>query len=217
MSLARARIIKNTNADAAATTDADAATHPGAGPRLARRVPRVVVDSRAEAATILAAARAEAEGIVNGAQAAAVAIAEAAAREAREQELARIAAEMLIARGAAERQAEQGLDRAAEIAVLLAERLVGESITLDPARIGALAVEALRETRGARQVRIEACPEDVASLEAILSSLGEGIASVEASAHLGRGSLVVHTELGRVDARLAPQLARLAHALRSVQ
>ena len=65
-------------------------------------------------------------------------------------------------------------------------------------------------------MRIEACPDDVAALGELLASLGEGVATIEPSAELSRGSLVVHTELGRVDARLTPQLSRLAEALREV-
>jgi flagellar biosynthesis/type III secretory pathway protein FliH len=62
-------------------------------------------------------------------------------------------------------------------------------------------------------VRIEACPEDIPALRDALGAVAED-AEVEADAGLPRGSLVVHTELGHVDARLAPQLARLAEALR---
>ena len=91
---------------------------------------------------------------------------------------------------------------------------MGEALALEPARIGVLATTALRETRGARRVRIEACVDDVPALQGMLADLGEGIATVEPSGDLARGSLVVHTELGRIDARLGPQLTRLAEALR---
>ena len=63
-------------------------------------------------------------------------------------------------------------------------------------------------------MRIEAHVDDVAALETMLASLGDGIFSIEPSSELTRGSLFIHTELGGVDARLAPQLARLAEALR---
>jgi flagellar biosynthesis/type III secretory pathway protein FliH len=183
---------------------------------VARRMPAVVVDAHARAAKIVADATARAEDLTREAAAKATAMAEQLGREAREQEIARVAAEVLAVRAGAERRAEKELDRTIELAVLLAERLVGEALAVDPTRIGALALDALKETRGARQMRIEASPADVEALRELLASLGEGVATVDATAELARGSLVVHTELGRIDARLAPQLARLADALREV-
>ena len=62
-------------------------------------------------------------------------MAEKVAREARETELARLAAEVIVVRSGAERRAERELDRTIELAVLLAERLVGEAIAVEPARV----------------------------------------------------------------------------------
>jgi type III secretion protein L len=217
MSVERARIIKagaNAGANANANANANAVTVTGI--ETARRIPRVVVDAHAVAAEIVADARARAQAMVAEATSNAMAIAENVARETREKEIARIAAEVIAVRAGAERRAEKELHRTIEVAVLLAERLVGEAIAVEPARIATLAHDALKETRGARQMRIEACAADVAALEEVLAALGEGVATIEVSPDLARGSLVVHTELGRVDARLAPQLARLAEALREV-
>jgi flagellar assembly protein FliH/type III secretion protein L len=177
-------------------------------------VPAKVVDAHEEAARIVAEARAHAEGMLAEAKGSVAAVVATAARDAREETIASVTAELLAERLREEERIEQRLDRTIDLAVLLAERLVGEALAVDPARITALAQGALVEARGARRVRIEACPDDLPALEAMLASLGAGVATVEASAELARGSLVVHTELGRVDARLAPQLARLAPALR---
>ena len=220
MSVERARVIK---ADAGAQASARARSQAQASAgveadatRTGRRIPRVVVDAHVVAAKLVADARALANTIVAEATGGATAIAEQVARETREKEIARIAAEVIAVRAGAERRAEKELDRTIELAVLLAERLVGEAIAVEPARIAALATDALKETRGARQMRIEASAEDVAALEEVLAALGEGVATIEVSPDLARGSLMVHTELGRVDARLAPQLSRLAEALREV-
>jgi type III secretion protein L len=209
MSVERARVIK-AGRDANANASANARTETG------RRIPRVVVDAHAVAAGLVEDARAKANAIVDEASAKATAIAVEVARETREAEIARVTAEVLVARAGAERSAEKELDRTVEVAVLLAERLVGEAIAVEPARIVALARGALEETRGARQMRIEASAEDVGALKEMLAALGDGVATIEVSPDLARGSLVVHTELGRVDARLAPQLGRLAAALREV-
>ena len=212
MTIARARIIKASSPSV--RTDSDPTRETQMTERLARVIPRVVVDAKGDAEQILADARAAAATIVAEARSSAAGVAENAAREARESELAKVAAEILIARASDERRAEIELDRTIELAVLLAERLIGETLAIEPDRVGALAVDALRETRGARQLRIEACPADVPVLGELVASLGEGVATIEPSSELARGSLVVHTELGRVDARLAPQLSRLAGALR---
>jgi flagellar biosynthesis/type III secretory pathway protein FliH len=210
MTIARARIIKGRKP---AATDATTRPRDASAP-IARVVPRVSMEAREEAARIVADARAKAEALVLEARANAARLAAESAREAREREVAKVAAELLVVRAAEERRRTQEIDRTIEIARLLAERVIGEGLRIEPERIAVLATEALRETRGARQVRIEASPEDVAPLEATLAELGVEVAAITPSSELGRGSLVVHTELGRVDARLEPQLARLSGALR---
>ena len=218
MTVERARVIKAAPGVEPSHTSVTVAQDGAVAARLgvAMRVPAVVVDARADAARIVADARAKADAIIAEATGNASAMAARVSREARETELARLSAEVIAVRAGAERRAERELDRTLELAVLLAERLVGEALAVQPARVTALAERALEETRGARQLRIEACPDDVAALNDLLAALGEGVATVEANPELSRGSLVVHTELGRVDARLTPQLSRLAEALREV-
>ncbi len=203
MTLERARVIKGAFADADITRPAPIA-HDAA--RSGRRVPREIVDARAEAARIVDEARTKAEQILS-------AVREEAAREAREAETARLAASFLALKREAEERAERDLDRTVELATLLAERLVGEGLRLEPARIAEMAASALAEARGARRVRIDACPDDVEPLRQALAAVGHE-AEVHADGELARGSLVVHTDLGTIDARLRPQLARLAAALR---
>jgi flagellar biosynthesis/type III secretory pathway protein FliH len=218
MTVERARVIKAAPGAGPSHTSVTVAQDSAVAARLAvaTRIPAVVVDAHAEAARIVGEARTKADAILAEATASASVMAEKVSREARESELARLAAEVIAVRAGAERRAERELDRTIELAVLLAERLVGEAIAVEPARVTAIAEGALRETRGARQLRIEACPDDVAALNDLLAALGEGVASIEENSELSRGSLVVHTELGRVDARLTPQLSRLAEALREV-
>lgn len=213
MTVERARVIK---AIPGASVAGGAQAPRAQGPALARRVPRQVVDAHAEAERIVTDAQAYAEQIMAEATAKVAASAEGAAREAREREIARVAAEVLVARSTEEQKAEREVQRTIDLAVLLAERVVGEALAVEPTRVAALAALALKETRGAREVRIEACAEDLPVLREMLASLGEGIVHVEPSPELTRGSLVVHTELGRIDARLAPQLSRLAEALREI-
>jgi flagellar assembly protein FliH/type III secretion protein L len=175
---------------------------------MGRRVAREEVEARAAAAQIVARAQAEASAIVESARASIAKIED----DAREREIAKVAAELVASRAGEESRAERELDRTVEIARLLAERLVGEAIRVEPERIAALAHEVLRETRGARRIRIEASPEDAPTLARLLGEAGR-VTEVVPDPALARGSLVVHTELGRIDGRLAPQLSRLADAL----
>jgi len=179
---------------------------PDAALARARRIAREVLEARAEAEHILAEARQKADAVVASAAA-------AAAAEAREKEVARLAAGFIALRDAEARRADRDVDRVIEIAVLLAERLVGEALRVEPSRIAELAASAIHEARGARRVRIDAAPEDVQALAEALGAIGQS-ADIQPDPTLARGSLVVHTDLGRVDARLHPQLTRLADALR---
>lgn len=211
MTLPRARIVKATTAPSA----------PAATPRVqerpvARRVPAVVLDAHAEAGAIRARAEEEARRILDEARSKVAHLADDAAREAREREIARVTAELLGVRAAEEKRRAGEIDRSIAVATALAERVIGEGLRIEPERIAVLATEALREARGARRVRIEASPDDVAPLRAALALLGTEVTDIVPSEELGRGSLVVVTDLGRVDARLTPQLDRLAAALRDV-
>lgn len=170
----------------------------------ARILTGAVADAHAEAARIVARARAEAERVHD-----------ARKREARADVEAEYAAALLGLRAEEERRAERDLERMLGTAVVLAERLVGEALAIAPSRILAMAQAALREARGARRVIFEANPLDAEPLRAQLQLLGlpEEATSIETNDTLARGDLVLKTNLGRVDARLNPQLQRLADAL----
>jgi flagellar biosynthesis/type III secretory pathway protein FliH len=192
---------------------------PPVEPGTTRRIAREVVEASLLAKRILGEARAEAaEMLVRARDEAAHAKAEAA-NEARENEVAKLAAGFLALRDADERRAERDLDRAVALACVLAERLLGEALDSDPLRILALARQALLEARGAHRAVIEASPLDVETLRSHVLHLGsaEGslkIIEIRADPLLSRGSLRIHTNLGNLDAQLTPQLERLAKALR---
>ncbi len=217
MTVLRGRVIK---ADAAGAARRLAAHDPDEAPETVAGIPRgvvvaaAVVDARAKAERIVAEAEERAAAIVREAEARARASAADAANAAREDELAKLAAHHLVLRAREEGRAVRELDRTVELAVLLAERVVGEALAVDGTRIAALATEALCEARGARRIRVEAAREDVGVLGEVLTALGHEVAEIVPNEELGRGSILLETELGRVDARLRPQLERLAAALR---
>jgi flagellar biosynthesis/type III secretory pathway protein FliH len=173
------------------------------------------VRARDVAAEIVAAARVEAEALVAEAKLAAATAVETAVSEAREQGEAKAAALYLRIKTEDERRAERDLDHTVSLAVLLAERLVGRALELEPRHVVALARQALAEARGARKATIDASPFDAEVLLGHLGDVGfEGAVVVRTDPAMTRGSLRISTNLGALDARLQPQLERLAAALR---
>lgn len=215
--IARGRIIKGAFADDATASAADTARM-GAPSGEARRIDAAVVVAHAEAERIVEDARTRAKAALDKAKIEVARVAEDAAKDAREAEVAKLAASFLALRAAEQTRAERGLAETTELAKMLAERLLGEELRLEPARIADLAKRALSEARGARSAKIRACAEDARVLEARLADLGVAAGAVEIAEDesLARGSLVIDTDLGVLDARLAPQLDRLTETLREV-
>jgi flagellar biosynthesis/type III secretory pathway protein FliH len=179
-----------------------------------RKLAKTELDARETAKHLLAEATVRAESIIAAARVEAANVGEIAARAAAESEHAKLGALYLALRSREAELDEAGLDRAVELARVLAERLVGESLAVDPATIAKLARQALLEARGARTVHIAAHPDDVAPLREHLSLLTASVASVTADATIDRGSLRLRTDLGTLDAHITPQLERLAASLR---
>ncbi len=176
-----------------------------------RRIASAEIDARTRAREIILEAEARSRTIASEA-------ATRAAAEARDAEQAKVAAHYLALRAAEERRVERDVDRTVELAVLLAERLLGRELDKDPELVAMLARQALAEARGARRARIECSPLDADVLRTHLATLGLPPDAVEIApnSELSRGSLLLHTDLGTLDAKLAPQLDRLAAALRDV-
>jgi flagellar assembly protein FliH/type III secretion protein L len=180
-----------------------------------RVIPKPVMDAYADAARILAEAEALSTRLLEQGRADLEALHARVEGDARAAGSARLAAEFLGLRALEERMDERSLDRVAELARLLAERLLGEALALDPTRVVALAEQALREARGARRVCIVAHPADVPLLEQALANGRVGhVAGITPDSTRARGSLRFETEIGTLDADVAPQLDRLAERLR---
>jgi flagellar biosynthesis/type III secretory pathway protein FliH len=181
-----------------------------------RVVPREELEARAAATAIIEAAKAEAVAILDRARAEVADVAAKARREAIAEEHAKLSAAWLALRAREERREEVDLDRAVKLSAVLTERLIGHALSTDPTTVVHLARTTLAEARGARRATIQANPADAEVLGRHISSVGmpEGTVDIVSDETLPRGSLVVQTELGTVDARLRPQLERLAAALR---
>jgi len=174
------------------------------------------VEAAARAAAIVAEAEAEAARIREAAVAQAAREAAEAAEAARAVALAELAGRQLALRLREERQDEAALERTVAVARALAERLLGEALTLEPARVCALAREALREASGARRAVVVACPADAAVLAGALERIdGSGRAvQVAEDPTLTPGSLRIRTDLGELDASIGAELDGLVRHLR---
>jgi len=181
-----------------------------------RRVTREELEGREAAERIVRQARAEADALVDRASADAKNAAAEAARRASAEACAREAARWLCRHHEHQARLESGRDQWVALAVALAERLLGAALELDPARIASLAHAVLAEARGARRAVIEAHPLDVNPLREHLTQAGidpDALEVREASA-LARGDLLLHTDVGTIDARIDVRFERLAAALR---
>jgi flagellar biosynthesis/type III secretory pathway protein FliH len=183
---------------------------------LGRVVPKSLIDANAEATRILAKARADALQVMAAAERKAADLKLVAEAEARAEASAKLAAHALSLATHEAKADERGLDRTIALARLLAERLLGASLALSPEQVVSLAKQALLEARGARRLGIAAHPEDAKLLADSLPSLGVPIETVRISPDpsRARGSLRIETDIGVLDADLAPQLDRLALRLR---
>jgi flagellar assembly protein FliH len=216
MRVTRARIVRGKAAEGAVPI-----LRGGLGDEQRARMSREEAEAHQNADRIIHMALTRSESILATARDDAERVAREAARQAAEGEQARLAAAWIALREREEKRDVLELDRAIAFAKLLAERLIGRALELDPPLVASLAREALAEARGARRVRLEAHPLDADALRAQIAAAGLGApqgtgAAIEVieNTELARGSLRVHTELGTLDARLHPRLERLAAALR---
>ncbi len=214
MSVRRGRVLSAealTGAGAPAAASAPRAR--AGGPRV---LARATLEAELAAARRLQAAEAEAEAIVRAARAAAAELAAELAQEAQQQAATAVAAQALALAAREQRADELQLERSLELAVLLAERLLGAALELRPSLVASLARQALGEVRGARRLRVVAHPQDLAALEVELASLAFPAEALElrADASRARGALRLETDAGVLDGELAPRLERLAARLR---
>ena len=189
---------------------------PERGLPFGRVVPKVLVDASAEATRLLAKARVEAQTLLAAAERRAADLKLLAEAEARAEASAKLAAHALSLATHEAKADERALERTVALARLLAERLLGASLAVAPEQVVALARQALAEARGARRLSIVAHPEDATLLSQSLPSLGVAVETVRivSDGSRARGSLRIETDIGVLDADLAPQLDRLALRLR---
>jgi flagellar assembly protein FliH len=175
-------------------------------------VPAVVMDARAEAERIVAAARAQAAETLEDAR-------RAGFERGRAEGVAALASVLAAGRAEARAMLARVEPDALAIATRMAEKIVGRAVELDPAimaDITAEAVAACRTRDGVIRLRVH--PDDLPAVASAHGRLaerlgGEGTLEVEPDETVERFGCVVETPVGRVDARLATQLEALRAAL----
>ena len=188
----------------------------GGGPR--GIVPREVYDAREEAKRIVEEAEERAATAVREADAQATRIREDARRHAREEgraEAAVILAEAAAIRDRALAEAER---ETARLAIAVAQRILGEELSLAPERITAMVADVLGRARRAADVTITVHPDDAATLRRMQDQLLERAGrparfAIVEDPGITRGGCTVKTELGELDARIETQLDTLSRAL----
>lgn len=214
--MGRGRVLKREEATGAAPVRLPLTPSTPPGLPFGRVAPRALVDASAEATRMLARARAEADELLASAERKAADLKLRAEAEARAEATAKLAAHALALATHEAKADERALDRSVALARLLAERLLGASLAVAPEQVVALARQALAEARGARRLTIVAHHDDAKLLSSSLASLGVAVETVRvvADSARARGSLRIETDIGVLDADLAPQLDRLALRLR---
>jgi flagellar biosynthesis/type III secretory pathway protein FliH len=214
--IGKGRVLTREEAAGAVPMRRRADLHAERGLPFGRVVPKALVDASAEATRMLAKARVEAQALLAAAERRAADLKLLAEAEARAEASAKLAAHALALATYEAKADERALTRTVELARLLAERLLGASLAIAPEQVVTLARQALAEARGARRLSIVAHPEDATLLSQSLASLGVAVETVRVVPDTARprGSLRIETDIGVLDADLAPQLDRLALRLR---
>lgn len=214
MKLARGRILRAEEAGTSQITlrsGSDAESMPRG-----RLVPAAVVEAKEEASQIVADARAQAEVLLAEAARASSDARAKAIGEGRAQGAAELASAWLRLRAEEDARNDRDLEQTLALARMITERLLGEALAMDPARLLSIARQALAQARLARRVLIVCHPDDQGVLAREMPALGleSAIVELQADPSRSRGSLRFETDLGILDADLAPQLDRLLAALR---
>ncbi|HVP63088.1 MAG TPA: FliH/SctL family protein [Myxococcaceae bacterium] len=132
--------------------------------------------------------------------------------------LGRLAAAIDLLKSQAERLAERARSDALEIGFQVARRILETELRSSPDALFALVRSALRKAGESRRVTVRLRPEDVAQLETTagkqtLAEFSAAQIELKADSALGPGDVVVDTDFGRIDGRLASRLDELRRAV----
>lgn len=181
-----------------------------------RVIPREVGDAQARAEQLITSAQARAESLLVAAQQDADELRTEAYREGLAAGQAAALVQALRFQEAEHAADKRHLDRTCALARVMAERLLGDALHLDPSVLARLARQVLSETRGAARATLECHPTRVDELRQTLAASGIDLElTVAANPALDVLDLRLDTDVGVLEAPLAERLDLLAHALRA--
>jgi flagellar assembly protein FliH len=172
---------------------------------------------------LLAAANAEAEAIREAARTRGHAEGLAAGLAEAQTQLEPARAALVEARAAVERTADDIAptveQRAVDLALALAEKILSTALEVDPSLVGSVAAGALRRVVSRDRIMLQVNPEDVGLVQAALAADTNELSAsrrieVCAERRVPRGGCIVRTVEGEIDARIEQQLERAAALLR---
>jgi flagellar biosynthesis/type III secretory pathway protein FliH len=183
----------------------------------------VRVQSTAPREALVAAARAEADSITEEARARGREEGLAAGMTEAQAQLEPVRDALIEAHAAVERVVDEIVPhverRAVELALALAEKILGTALDVDPSLVASVAAGALRRVLSHDRIELDVNPEDVELVRAALASdknelSGSRGVNVIGERRVRRGGCVVRTIDGEIDARVEKQLERAAALLR---
>jgi flagellar biosynthesis/type III secretory pathway protein FliH len=178
------------------------------------------IEARRDATEIVAAARAEADAI----RAAALAEAETlrASVRAEAEQRAREDAAALLAKIAAEGERDDARvrDSVESLAMEVVRTVLGREAAAGPEVLRDVTARAVSRVRRARRLLFKVHPDDVETMDRhvrswLAAGLENAAVAVEGDASVERGFVVVDSDIGRIDARLARQLEAIERALKA--
>ncbi|MBI1352754.1 MAG: HrpE/YscL family type III secretion apparatus protein [Acidobacteria bacterium] len=180
----------------------------GGDPRL---VKRSVYESGRSAEEILEQAQADAAALLEKAEAERDALFEEAREAGRAEGLERWNALILEAAQARDKALAEAETEILQLAVHIAEKILGEQLRQDPGLTASIVREALRSARRDKDVTLRVHPDAAAAVESRLHELRDGspqgaLFSVRADPAVAPGGCIIRTESGSVDAQLESQL-----------
>lgn len=181
-----------------------------------RRIEAAVWDTDLKVREMVAAAEATARQIVAEAEGLRDRVRAEAVEEGRREGEAGAASVLLRAAAARDRLLREAEHELAVLAIAVARKVLGRELAAGGA-VAALAATALAEVRTRREVAVHVHPADAAELRAAHGTLAALLVhaplELREDPALERGTVVVETEAGRVDAGIETQLEVLSRAL----
>lgn len=173
--------------------------------------------TRARGPRILRAARLRAEEEARQVLASAHEEAEQIRRRATEEGQAESARVLMQMRQELLQQLEESRQKLTRLALMIAEKLLGEELKLNPERVAGIVEEVLRKTIAAKQVVVRVNTEDLTAVEAALPRLRALIEAdamvIQPDPTIERGGCIIESDTGQLDGQIKTQLKAVLEAL----